>query len=91
VRLALGARPAGILALVMREGLMLAGAGLVLGLGAALAASRLLASLLYDVSATDPVTFGAIAALALLVAVLACLVPAIRALRVDPLTALRAD
>jgi putative ABC transport system permease protein len=91
VRLALGSSSWGILGLVLREGVSLAMAGLVLGLLGAVALSRSLVSLLYDVSATDPATFGVIALLALLVAATACLVPALRAIRVDPVTALRAD
>jgi putative ABC transport system permease protein len=91
VRMALGAPRAGILALVLREGMVLAAAGLVAGLLAAVGLGRLLVSLLYQVSATDPATFAAIAVVAILVAAAASLVPAFRATRVDPVTALRAD
>jgi ABC-type antimicrobial peptide transport system permease subunit len=91
VRVALGASASRILGLVLREGLALAAAGLAAGLLAAFALSRFLASLLYEVSATDPATFAAIAGLAVLVACAASLVPAVRALRVDPVTALRAE
>ena len=91
VRIALGATAGTLLRLVLREGLTLAGLGLVLGLVGALALGRLLTSLLYDVSATDPATLAAIAGVAALTALLACLVPAMRAVRVDPTTALRAD
>ena len=91
VRLALGASGRGVLRLVLGEGLFLAAAGLVAGLLAAFGLTRVMASLLYDVSATDPATFAAIGVLAMCVALAACLVPALRALRVDPVTALRAE
>ena len=89
IRVALGARSAGIVALVLREGLRLVLIGLPLGLAAALAAVPLLSSYLYGVSATDAATFSAIAALLAGVAVVACYVPARRAMRVDPVRALR--
>jgi putative ABC transport system permease protein len=91
VRVALGATAGTLLRLVLTEGLTLAGAGLVIGLLGALALGRVLTSLLYGVSATDPATLAAIAGLAGFTALLACLVPAIRAVRVDPTSALRAD
>jgi ABC-type antimicrobial peptide transport system permease subunit len=91
VRLALGASHRDVLGLVLREGLSLAGAGLVLGLVAALALTRTMESMLYHVRTFDPATFAAIAGVAILVSVAACCVPAWRALRVDPLTALRTD
>jgi ABC-type antimicrobial peptide transport system permease subunit len=89
IRVALGARSAGIVALVLREGLRLVVIALPLGLAAALAALRLLSSYLYGVSATDAATFSAMTALLAGVALLACYVPARRALRVDPVRALR--
>jgi len=89
IRVALGARSAGIVALVLRQGLRLVLIGLPLGLAAALAAVRLLSSYLYGVSATDAATFSAIAALLAGVALVACYVPARRAMRVDPVRALR--
>ena len=89
IRVALGARSAEIVALVLREGLRLVLIGLPLGLAAALAAVPLLSSYLYGVSATDAATFSAIAALLAGVAVVACYVPARRAMRVDPVRALR--
>src|SRR3984885_950261 len=89
IRMALGANPARVLRLVLGRGLRLAGAGTVTGVLAALLLTRLLNSLLFDVSATDPLTFAAVAGLLLGVALLACYVPARRAMRVDPMVALR--
>ena len=91
VRLALGARPSEVFRLVLKEGLVLALMGVVAGVAAAFGATQVMRSLLYDTSETDPVTFTLMALSALVVALLACLVPALRATRVDPLTALRAD
>jgi len=89
IRSALGASAKGILALVLRQGMGLTLAGVVLGLTGALALTRLLTSLLYDVSPTDPVTFTLVGVLLVGIALLACWLPARRALRVDPLEALR--
>jgi ABC-type antimicrobial peptide transport system permease subunit len=91
VRVALGATAGTLLRLVLAEGLVLAGTGLVLGLVGALALGRVLTTLLYNVSAYDPATLAAIAGVAALIAFLACLVPAIRAVRLDPVNALRAE
>jgi putative ABC transport system permease protein len=91
VRIALGASARSLLGLVLREGLALAGAGLVVGLLAALALGRVMTTLLYGVNAADPATLAAIAGVAAFTALAACLVPAIRAVRVDPTTALRAE
>jgi predicted permease len=91
LRVALGARPHQILALVLRSGLMLAGAGVALGLVGAAAATRLLASQLYGVGPTDPLTLGAVTLVLALVALLACIAPAWRGTRVDPMVALRAE
>ena len=90
VRVALGARPLDVLALVTRQGMLLVAAGLALGLALAMAASRVMASLLYQVAPTDPVTYLAAGALLVAVGALACYVPARRASRADPTTALRA-
>lgn len=91
IRMALGARPRDVLALVVRQGMMLAGLGIALGMGGAFAATRLLASLLYGVAPTDLPTFTSVAVLLGAVAFLACWLPARRAARVDPAVALRAE
>ncbi|HVN02966.1 MAG TPA: ABC transporter permease [Bryobacteraceae bacterium] len=91
LRMALGAQSGDVLRLVLRQGAKLALLGVALGLGGALALSRLLGSLLYEVHATDPVTFAAVAAGATAVAALACYLPARRATAVDPAHALRSD
>ena len=89
VRLALGARPADILGLVLRRGMTLALVGLALGLAASYALTRLMEGLLFGVSATDPLTYAAVAAVIAAVALAACLVPARRAMKIDPMEALR--
>jgi putative ABC transport system permease protein len=91
VRLALGAGPGQVLSLVVREGVRLAAVGLGIGFVAALAISRILRSMLYGVSTTDPLTFIVIPILLLAVTVLACWVPARRAARLDPILALRTE
>jgi putative ABC transport system permease protein len=78
-----------VLGLVVGQGLWLTGAGLALGIVAALVLMRRLSSLLYGVKANDPITFGAVALLLILVALVACFLPALKATRVDPLVALR--
>ena len=91
VRLALGAKPSEVFGLVLKEGMVLAVIGVVAGVVAAFGATQVMRSLLYDTSASDPVTYAVMATAALFVALLACLIPALRATRVDPLTALRAE
>jgi predicted permease len=89
LRLALGAHPRDVVRLVLREGVVLAAFGLAFGLVVALAASRLLRTLLYETSPTDPLAYGAVAVVLGGVAVLAAALPARRASRVDPVAALK--
>lgn len=89
VRLALGASPRQVFGQVIGQGVRLAVIGVVLGLAAAAAATRFVQGLLFDTSATDPVVYGSLSVLLLAMAALACYVPARRAMRVDPMTALR--
>ena len=89
IRIALGATPSDIFKLVVGRGLILSAIGTIVGLAAAFALTRFLASLLVGVSATDPATFAAVPVLFTLVALLACYLPARRATRVDPLAALK--
>jgi putative ABC transport system permease protein len=89
IRMALGAEPGDVLRMVIGQGMTLAALGLVIGIAGALAATRLLASQLYAVSASDPVIFIVVAVLLALVALFACWIPARRAAHVDPLIALR--
>jgi putative ABC transport system permease protein len=89
LRVALGARPRDILLLVVWHGLKLAALGIVPGLLVALLMTRWLSGLLYGVSASDPLTYAGVALLTACVALLACLVPARRATKVDPMVALR--
>jgi predicted permease len=91
VRLALGAQPADVLRLVLKSGMALAGTGVALGVAGALGLSRVMGSVLYGIGPNDPLTFGGVMALLLGVALVACLVPARRAMRVDPAVTLRGE
>jgi putative ABC transport system permease protein len=91
IRLALGARPATVRALVLGQGMVLAGLGIGLGLMGALALGRLLVGMLYGVQPTDPRVLAAVSALLATACVVACLVPAVRATRVNPVDALRSE
>jgi putative ABC transport system permease protein len=89
IRMALGAQRSDVLKMTVMQGLKLVGIGLVIGMAAAFVLTRVMASLLFGISATDPVTFLTIALLLLAVAALASYIPALRATRVDPMVALR--
>jgi putative ABC transport system permease protein len=91
IRMALGAPPSSILRLVVGQGLQLVLAGVLLGLAGSLAFTRVLASILFEMSARDPITFASVTLVLVAVAVVACYIPAFRSMRVDPVTALRAD
>jgi putative ABC transport system permease protein len=87
--MALGAGPGQVLRLILREGMVLACVGLVFGLGGAYVVGRTMKSILYEVTPIDPVAIGAVSAVLFLSALLACYLPARRAMRVDPIVALR--
>jgi putative ABC transport system permease protein len=89
IRMALGAEPAGVLSLILRDGMLLVGLGAGIGLVGAAAVTRVLRNLLFGIAATDPVTYGGAAVLLIVVALAACYVPARRAARTDPMVALR--
>jgi predicted permease len=91
IRLALGSLPGHVRVMVVRAGLFVAAAGIVAGLAAALALSRLVASLLYGVEPADPLTLGTVVAIVFAIAAIASYIPARRATRVDPVEVLRAD
>ena len=91
VRVALGAQPKHVLGLIIRQGVKLTLFGVAIGLVVAWCTTRLLISLLFEVKATDPATFLSISLLLVSIALIACLLPARRALSVDPIIALRAE
>jgi len=91
IRLALGAQSRDVLLMIVKQGGTLILLGLAIGLAGAFALTRLIASLLFGVTAKDPITFAAVAALLAIVALLACYVPALRATKVDPMDALRCE
>jgi len=91
LRMALGAQPGEVLRLILKQGLLLTGIGITVGLAGALALTRLLSSLLFEVGSTDPSIFAAIVLLIIFVALLACYIPARRATRVDPMIAMRSE
>jgi putative ABC transport system permease protein len=89
VRVALGAAPSGILRMILGQGLRTIFIGVAIGIAASLALTRTVQSLLFGVTATDPVTFGGVTLLLVGAALLACYIPARRATKVDPMVALR--
>jgi ABC-type antimicrobial peptide transport system permease subunit len=89
IRMAIGARRSDVLRFVLGEGACMAALGVAIGIGASLAITRLISTLLFGISATDALTFVGVAVLLSLVALAASYVPANRAMRVDPMTALR--
>jgi putative ABC transport system permease protein len=89
IRMALGAQVGDVLRMILRQGMLLISVGIAVGLAVSFALTRLLRTLLYGVSSTDPLTFVGITLLLALVALIACYVPARRATKVDPLVALR--
>jgi putative ABC transport system permease protein len=89
IRLALGADARDVFLLVVRDGMLLVGAGIIVGLAGALASGRSLASFLYGISTTDWPTFAGVTVILTSVALVACVIPAFRAMRVNPIAALR--
>jgi len=91
IRVALGAKPGDLLAMILRQGMTLVVIGLAIGLASAMGLTRLMKTLLFEVQPTDPVTFAGVSLVLGAAALLACYVPARRALRIDPLRALRSE
>jgi ABC-type antimicrobial peptide transport system permease subunit len=89
IRVAMGAQGTDVLRLVLREGVLMAGAGVGIGIVAGLLLTRLMRTLLFGISPGDSMTFVSVAAFLLLIAIAACIIPARRATRVDPIVALR--
>ena len=89
IRLALGAQPGDVVRMVLRDGTIITGAGVLVGVTVAFGLTRLMASLLFSVSAADPLTFAAVTLVVIFIAMAACFIPARRTLRVDPVVALR--
>jgi putative ABC transport system permease protein len=89
--MAMGATRRNVMGLVVREGMLWAGSGILLGLIGAFAAASVIATLLFDIPAHDPVTFAAVGAVVALVALMACSIPAARAVRIDPTIAMRTE
>ena len=91
IRIALGAPSRAVTGLFVRHGMILAGIGVALGLATAFGITRLMSSLLFEVSAVDPLTYALVSLTLFAATVLACYLPALRATRVDPIGALRAE
>jgi ABC-type antimicrobial peptide transport system permease subunit len=91
LRMALGARPSGITGMVIKQGMVLTAIGVGAGLAGSLATTRFLAGFLFGVAPTDPITFAAISSVMAGIALLACYLPASRAMKIDPMVALRFD
>jgi ABC-type antimicrobial peptide transport system permease subunit len=91
IRMALGATRGAVVAMVVREGMTMAGLGVLLGVGAALALTRMMEGMLFGIAARDPITFVVVSATVLLVSLPAALLPARRAARVEPVVALRSE
>jgi putative ABC transport system permease protein len=89
IRMALGAKPGDVLKLIIKQGMILGGGGVIIGLIVSFAMTRVLASQLYGITSTDPWIFAAISLLLILIAVIACYIPALRATKVDPMVAVR--
>jgi putative ABC transport system permease protein len=91
IRVAMGASGGRVVKLILSRGMVLVGVGLVMGFGGALATGRLMEDFLFRTAATDPVTYGGVGLFFCAVALLACAIPAWRAVRVDPVVAFRAE